>query len=397
MKRRTGYNNKKKHTEASPCLLCCLRLNRHPSLTLTPSLLVFVTVNSFEIKYAKFAFSNGQGKNGVKEHQAKITVAAGKGGDGVIAWRKEKYIPKGGPTGGNGGTGGSIVFQADPQLSTLLDFRYYRKYEADEGNPGGADNCTGRSAEDLIIKVPVGTLIKNAVTSDIVADLVTPFEQVTIAKGGRGGLGNNFFKSPTNQAPRHKTDGKPGEEFELELELKLLADVALVGFPNAGKSTLISRISAAKPKIADYPFTTLVPNLGIVQAPEEHRSFVVADIPGLIEGASEGKGLGLQFLRHIERTSILLFLLDGSDTIQPPEDAYEILKKELKAFSKDLMKKPRMILITKADALTPKSVKAFSKTTFDRKKSLIISAVPGENIPELVSKVWAIVKKSKEE
>ena len=328
--------------------------------------------------------------------QAKIAVAAGKGGDGVIAWRKEKYIPKGGPTGGNGGTGGDIIFQADPQLSTLLDFRYYRKYEADEGNPGGADNCTGRSADDLIIKVPVGTLIKNAATNDILADLVTQYEKVTIAKGGRGGLGNNFFKSPTNQAPRHKTDGKPGEAFELELELKLLADVALVGFPNAGKSTLISRISAAKPKIADYPFTTLVPNLGIVQAPEEHRSFVVADIPGLIEGASEGKGLGLQFLRHIERSSILLFLLDGSDTLQPPEDAYEILKKELKAFSKELMKKPRMILITKADALTPKSVKAFSKMTFDRKKPLIISAVTGENIPELVSKVWVIVKKSKE-
>jgi GTP-binding protein len=329
--------------------------------------------------------------------QAKISVAAGKGGNGVIAWRKEKYVPKGGPTGGNGGTGGSIVFLADPQLSTLLDFRYNRKYEADDGNPGEANNCTGRSADDLIIKVPVGTLVKNAPTSDILADLVTPYEQVTIAKGGRGGLGNNFFKSPTNQAPRQKTDGKPGEYFDLELELKLLADVALVGFPNAGKSTLISRISAAKPKIADYPFTTLVPNLGIVQAPEEHRSFVVADIPGLIEGASEGKGLGLQFLRHIERSSILLFLLDGSDTIQPPEEAYEVLKKELKAFSKELMKKPRMILVTKSDSLTPKNMKAFTKMTFDRKKPLIISAVTGENIPELISKVWAIVKKSKEE
>ena len=328
--------------------------------------------------------------------QAKISVAAGKGGDGVIAWRKEKYIPKGGPTGGNGGVGGSVIFQADPQLSTLLDFRYHRKYEADPGNPGGADNCTGRSAEDLVIKVPVGTLIMNEANHDVLADLVTPFQQVTIAKGGRGGLGNNFFKSPTNQAPRQKTDGKPGEQFELELELKLLADVALVGFPNAGKSTLISRISAAKPKIADYPFTTLVPNLGIVQAPEEHRSFVVADIPGLIEGASEGRGLGLQFLRHIERSSILLFLLDGSDTLQSPEDAYEVLKKELKTFSKELMKKPRMIVITKADALSPKDVKAFSKLTFDRKKPLIISAVTGEHIPELVSKLWDIVKKSKE-
>ncbi len=328
--------------------------------------------------------------------QAKISITAGKGGDGVIAWRKEKYIPKGGPTGGNGGVGGSVIFLADPQLSTLLDFRYHRKYEADSGNPGAADNCTGRSADDLIIKVPVGTLIMNETNREVLADLVTPYQQVTIAKGGRGGLGNNFFKSPTNQAPRTKTDGKPGEHFDLELELKLLADVALVGFPNAGKSTLISRISAAKPKIADYPFTTLVPNLGIVQAPEEHRSFVVADIPGLIEGASEGKGLGLQFLRHIERSSILLFLLDGSDSIQPPEDAYEILKKELKSFSKELMKKPRLVLITKADALTPKDVKVFTKLTFDRKKPLIISAVTGENIPELISKLWDIVKKSKE-
>jgi GTP-binding protein len=328
--------------------------------------------------------------------QAKIKVTAGKGGDGVIAWRKEKYVPKGGPNGGNGGPGGSVVFLADPQLSTLLDFRYHRKYEAQNGNPGEADNRTGKTGNDLIIKVPVGTLIKNATTEDVLADLTVPYEQVTIAKGGRGGLGNNFFKSATNQAPRHKTPGKPGEEFELELELKLLADVALVGFPNAGKSTLISRISAAKPKIADYPFTTLVPNLGIVQAPEEHRSFVVADIPGLIEGASEGKGLGLQFLRHIERSSILLFLLDGSDTLQSPETAYEILKKELKAFSKELMKKPRIVVITKADALTPKDIKSFSKMTFERKKPLIISAVTGENISILISKLWDIIKKSRE-
>ncbi|MEP7236098.1 MAG: GTPase ObgE [Ignavibacteriota bacterium] len=329
--------------------------------------------------------------------QAKITVAAGNGGNGVIAWRKEKYIPKGGPTGGNGGTGGSVVFLADPQLSTLLDFRYFRKYEAKAGNPGGADNCTGRSADDLIIKVPVGTLIKNAQTDEVLADLVQQYETVTIAKGGRGGLGNNFFKSPTNQAPRQKTDGKPGEAFELELELKLLADVALVGFPNAGKSTLISRISAAKPKIADYPFTTLVPNLGIVQAPEEHRSFVVADIPGLIEGASEGKGLGLQFLRHIERSSVLLFLLDGSDTLQAPDVAYSVLKKELKTFSPELMKKPRFVIITKDDALTDSERESYSLLRFDRKKPLIVSSVSGTNITELVSAIWKIVCKAREE
>jgi GTP-binding protein len=328
--------------------------------------------------------------------QAKITVTAGKGGDGVIAWRKEKYVPKGGPSGGNGGPGGNIVFVADPQLSTLLDFRYNRKYEAKAGNPGEADNRTGKTGSDLLIKVPVGTLIKNATTEIALADMVTPYEQVMVAKGGKGGLGNNFFKSPTNQAPRHRTVGKPGEEFELDLELKLLADVALVGFPNAGKSTLISRISAAKPKIADYPFTTLIPNLGIVQAPEEHQSFVVADIPGLIEGASEGKGLGHQFLRHIERSSILLFLLDGSDTLQSPDEAYTILKKELKAFSKELMTKPRLVVITKSDAFTPENIREFSKLTFDKKKPLLISAVTGENIDKVISKLWDIVKKSKE-
>ncbi|MEI8135025.1 MAG: GTPase ObgE [bacterium] len=325
--------------------------------------------------------------------QAKISVTAGKGGDGVIAWRKEKYVPKGGPNGGNGGPGGNVIFMADPQLSTLLDFRYVRKYEAPDGNPGEADNCTGRTGTDLVIRVPVGTVIKDGVTTDVLADMIEPFQQAVIAKGGKGGLGNNFFKSPTNQAPRHRTVGKPGEAFELELELKLLADVALVGFPNAGKSTLISRISAAKPKIADYPFTTLVPNLGIVSAPEDHKSFVVADIPGLIEGASAGKGLGIQFLRHIERSKVLLFLLDGSDTLQTPEESYAILKKELKTFSKELIGRPKIVAITKSDAFTPEQVEEYSKISFDRKKPLIISAVVGTNIPTLVSKLWDLLKK----
>ncbi len=328
--------------------------------------------------------------------QAKIEIAAGKGGNGIISWRREKYIPKGGPDGGNGGKGGSVIFLADPQLSTLLDFRYKRKYEAADGNPGGQNNCTGRNGEDTVIKVPVGTLIRNQETGSLIADLATQFQEVTIAKGGKGGLGNQEFKSSTNQAPRYQTDGKPGEAFMLELELKLLADVALVGFPNAGKSTLISRISAAKPKIADYPFTTLVPNLGIVKAPEDHRSFVVADIPGLIEGASEGRGLGLQFLRHIERSAALLFLLDGTDPDNKPEDVYAVLKKELKLHDAALLKKPRLIVITKADAMTDDELKAAAALRFDRKKPLVISAVVGDNLNELIAKLWVIVKDNKE-
>lgn len=328
--------------------------------------------------------------------QSEISISAGKGGDGKIAFRKEKYVPKGGPAGGNGGRGGNVYFIADPQLSTLLDFRYKKSYAAENGVSGGMNNMTGRNGEDLVIKLPVGTLIIDKNTSTVLADLTTPYEKVIIAKGGRGGLGNAEFKTSTNQTPRFRTVGKEGEMFELQLELKLLADVALVGFPNAGKSTLISRISAAKPKIADYPFTTLVPNLGIVAAPEEHRSFVVADIPGLIEGASEGRGLGLQFLRHIERSSVLLFMLDGTDTVNPPEAAYQTLKAELKAFDPSLLKKPSIVVITKSDALTSDETMELSSLKINRKKPMIISAVAGENIPELVSKLWTIIKEAKD-
>lgn len=328
--------------------------------------------------------------------QAKIRVEAGDGGHGIISWRREKYVPKGGPDGGNGGHGGNVIFEADPNLSTLLDFRYKRAYKAVDGNPGEGSNCTGRTGEDEIVKVPVGTIVRVAGTEDIIADLVRPGQRVTIAKGGRGGLGNNEFKSSTNQAPRHQTNGTPGESFDLELELKLLADVAIVGFPNAGKSTLISRISAAKPKIADYPFTTLIPNLGIVQAPEEHKSFVVADIPGLIEGASEGKGLGIQFLRHIERSNVLLFLLDGADPDNPPAQAFAVLKEELKKYQKTLLTRPRIIAVTKLDALMPEDIAELKKLTIDRKKPLLISAVAGENVKELVNKLWKEVKTAKE-
>jgi GTP-binding protein len=328
--------------------------------------------------------------------EARIRVEAGKGGDGVISWRREKYVPKGGPDGGNGGVGGSVFLEADPQLSTLLDFRYLKKVAADDGNPGAANNCTGRNGKDKVIHVPVGTQVKDATTGQLVADLVERGQSVMIAKGGRGGLGNTEFKTSTNQAPRHKTDGKPGEALDLEFELKLLADVALVGFPNAGKSTLISRISAAKPKIADYPFTTLVPNLGIVQAPAEHQSFVVADIPGLIEGASEGRGLGHQFLKHIERSAVLLFLLDGTDELNPPAESFKVLKKELGTFNKELLAKPRMVVITKSDSIPEDAIAKFNKSKIDGKKPMVISAVAGEKIPELIALLWEKVRAMKE-
>ncbi len=326
---------------------------------------------------------------------AHITVQAGKGGDGVISWRREKYVPQGGPAGGDGGIGGNVVVLADPQLSTLLDFRYIQQYKAENGHRGDRNNMKGRSGKDTVIRVPVGTVIRDQETEEVIADLTEAYEQVIVAKGGFGGLGNSRFKSSVNQAPRVKTDGKPGEERSLELELKLLADVALVGFPNAGKSTLISRISAAKPKIADYPFTTLVPNLGIVQAPEDHRSFVVADIPGLIEGASEGRGLGHQFLRHIERSAILLFLLDGSDTENDPLKAYTTLKNELGQYEKSLLKKPRLVAITKSDILDDEAKKEIAKLRFDRKKPLLISAVAGEEIDTLIAQLWEKVSERK--
>ena len=327
--------------------------------------------------------------------EAKIRIEAGKGGDGVVSWRREKYVPKGGPDGGNGGHGGSVYFEADPELGTLLDFRYRRTHKADDGGKGAGKNCTGRSGEDSIVRVPVGTIVREIESGKTIADLTESGERVLLAKGGRGGLGNAEFKSATNQAPRKQTNGKPGEAFDVELELKLLADVALVGFPNAGKSTLISRISAARPKIADYPFTTLVPNLGIVQAPEEHRSFVVADIPGLIEGASLGKGLGLQFLRHIERSRVLLYLLDGVSSEHDPRAAFKILKNELKHYDPLLLKKPAIIVITKSDAMTPDELKAFKRMTIDKKKPMLISAVSGDNIDILVRSLWETIGKAR--
>ena len=322
---------------------------------------------------------------------AKIYVRSGRGGNGIIHWRREKYVPKGGPDGGNGGKGGDVIIRADKQLHTLLDFRYKRRYIADDGNPGEGSNCEGRSAQPSVINIPCGTIITNADTDEIMADLIENGSEVVIARGGRGGKGNWVFKSSTNQAPRVCTPGEEGIEFNLQLELKLLADVGLVGFPNAGKSTLISSISAAKPKIADYPFTTLVPNLGMVYY-QEGKSFVVADIPGLIEGAHDGKGLGIQFLRHIERTQVLVYLIDcTSETVK--ED-FKVLVNELKSFNEELPKKRSIVALTKAD-IAPEEEKAkLKKLRFGKGVSVhIISAVTKEGIEDLMKAMWQAIEK----
>ena len=279
---------------------------------------------------------------------AKISVKSGKGGDGCIAFLREKFRPKGGPSGGDGGNGGSIIFISDSKLTTLQDYSYKKQYFAKPGENGKGKNMHGKNAENIILKVPVGTIIKDLNNNKIIHDFKNEDEKITICKGGNGGFGNARFKSNKNPAPRIANDGEQGTLLDLELELKVLADVGLVGFPNAGKSTFISSVSNAQPKIADYPFTTLIPNLGIVKY-DEYKSFVMADIPGLIEGASDGKGLGIQFLKHIERTKILVFMIDlNSEDILKE---YNLLNKELKLFDKELLKKPSIILLTKLDAI----------------------------------------------
>lgn len=321
---------------------------------------------------------------------ATIYVKAGDGGAGHISFRREKYVPKGGPDGGNGGGGGSVIIEADQHLGTLLDFTYKRKYAAQDGNRGGKSNCTGRSGDDIVIRVPVGTVVRQRETGEILADMTTHGQRTIVARGGMGGRGNSEFVTSVNQAPRQADPGTPGEEGYLEFELKLLADVGLVGFPNAGKSTLISRISAAKPKIADYPFTTLVPNLGVVRA-GEGRSFTVADIPGLIEGASEGKGLGIQFLRHIERTAVLLFLVDVQSA--DPEADLQVLRAELGSYSPQLLDKPWLVCLSKADVLTPDELVDVAKSPFMASSNArIISAVAGNGLPELTEVLWEYVR-----
>jgi GTPase len=327
--------------------------------------------------------------------EAKIAVKAGDGGNGCVAFRREKYVPRGGPSGGDGGRGGSVYLEANPNDNTLLRYRYNREFKADRGRHGEGSNCTGVSGEDMILKVPVGTLIYDGDSAELLADLRKPGQRLLVAQGGKGGRGNQHFAKPWHQAPREKEEGEPGEERNLRLELKLLADVGLVGFPNAGKSTLISVISAARPKIANYPFTTLEPNLGVVNADggtgghgtELGRTFVVADLPGLIEGASEGAGLGIRFLRHVERTRLLVHLIDTSDTAEmDPVKAFEIIEGELAAFSEALIRKPRIVVATKLDATTDRS-KLDELRAFCEKRGLefhAISAATSEGVKDLV-------------
>ena len=336
--------------------------------------------------------------------EAKIFVKAGDGGNGCVAFRREKYVPRGGPSGGDGGHGGNIYLEANPNDNTLLRYRYNREFKADRGRHGEGSNCTGHSGQDMILQVPVGTLAFDDQSGATIADLASPGQRVLIAHGGRGGRGNQHFAKPWHQAPREHEDGFPGEERHLRLELKLLADVGLVGFPNVGKSTLISVISAARPKIANYPFTTLEPNLGVVNAnggtgghgSELGRTFVVADLPGLIEGAHLGAGLGIRFLRHVERTRLLVHLIDTSDSnADDPIRSFELINGELEAFSASLIEKPMIVVATKLDATTDRT-RLDALRDFCRLRKFAfhsISAVAGDGVKELVRSIADALEK----
>jgi len=319
--------------------------------------------------------------------QVEVNVAAGKGGDGLVAFRREKYVPAGGPSGGCGGKGGDVVLMAVPDLQTLLDFKYNHRFQADDGQRGGPNNCTGASGKDKLVKVPCGTLVYDRDTGELIGDLVSPGQILCVAKGGKGGLGNQYFLSNRNRAPEYALPGLPGEVKQLRLELKLLAEVGIVGLPNAGKSTLISAVSAARPKIADYPFTTLVPNLGVVRKPTGDGT-VFADIPGLIEGAHLGVGLGHDFLRHIERTRLLLHLVDI--TAPDPITDYQTIQRELAAYGRGLCDHPQIVALNKIDAID-----AATQTEWqDRFQSLTttpilsISAATQQGTNQLLQQVW---------
>lgn len=323
--------------------------------------------------------------------EATVTVQAGKGGDGCLSFRREKFIPRGGPDGGDGGDGGSVWLEVDPGLNTLVDFRFKRLFRAESGRPGSGRERRGKSAEDLVVRVPEGTLVFDAGTDELIGDMVGVGERLCVAKGGFHGLGNARFKSSVNRAPRQTTKGSPGEARELRFELKLLADVGLLGLPNAGKSTLISQVSAARPKVADYPFTTLTPSLGVVRLGTE-QSFVIADIPGIIEGAAEGAGLGLQFLRHLERTRLLLHLIDTAD-MNPDTDPvadFEAITAELTQYEPELAGRPRWVVLNKIDASSSEVVQDIDTRLRDagwEGPVFTISAQTGEGCQPLM---WAI-------
>jgi GTP-binding protein len=320
--------------------------------------------------------------------RAKIRVKGGDGGNGVTAFRREKFVPRGGPSGGDGGRGGSVYIESSRDLNTLLHFRYNPEHIAGRGKHGEGAKRRGADAEDIVLKVPVGTVVFDEATGEIVHDFTRAGERVLVAAGGRGGRGNAQFAAPTNRAPRYHEEGRPGQERRLALELKLIADVGLVGLPNSGKSTLISRISAARPKIADYPFTTLEPHLGVVDL-GDFKTFVVADIPGLIEGAHAGAGLGDRFLRHVERTKLLLHLVDVSGSARDPVADYKIVARELEAYSPQVAAKPKMVVATKIDALDDQegieSLKRFCER--ERLEFYAISAASGRGLKELLSAV----------
>jgi len=322
--------------------------------------------------------------------EAKIYVKAGDGGNGCVSFRREKYVPKGGPDGGDGGKGGDVYLRANSSMRTLLKFHYNQHFKAERGAHGKGKNMTGRSGKPLIIDVPVGTVVYDANTMELIADLDEDKKMVLVARGGRGGRGNARFATPTRRAPLIAEKGEKGEERVLKLELKLLADVGIIGFPNAGKSTLISRISKARPKIADYPFTTLVPNLGVVEFHD--KTFVVADMPGLIEGAHRGAGLGIRFLRHIERTKVLLHLIDPSQSESPQRvfDLYQTLRKELEGYKKELLEKKEIVAINKIDLTHVREKIDAIKKVFSRNgiEPIFISAFTGENIKELLQKLY---------
>jgi GTP-binding protein len=312
-----------------------------------------------------------------------IEVAAGSGGHGCIAFHTEKFVPKGGPDGGDGGRGGDVIAVADANLATLLDYRYKTKYKAENGQPGSGNLRTGHSGADVRLRLPVGTIITDVDSGQVIADLDEAGEEVVLARGGRGGHGNAFFKSSTHQTPRFAQDGRAGESRKISLELKLLADVGLVGKPNAGKSTILATLSAARPKIADYPFTTLTPNLGIVRL-REFKSCVMADIPGLIEGAADGKGLGHQFLRHIQRTGLLVYVIDINDDVGT-EETLSVLRQELESYDPNLVKRPSLVVITKIDTVSESRLKDVSRKLPD--DYIYISAVARMGTDKFVQEI----------